>query len=72
MNGKVESYAKPTITSINFYRRKKKTVNKGFHARISLRASSPLWVRKASLARTRERAAKPRGAEERRACNDLP
>ena len=32
----------------------------------SLRASSPIWASKASLARTRER-----GAEERRACNHL-
>ena len=32
----------------------------------SLRASSPIWASEASLARTRER-----GAEERRACNDL-
>ena len=39
--------------------------------RVSLRASSPIWASEASLARTRERAAKPRGAEERRACNDL-
>ena len=31
--------------------------------------SSPIWASEASLARTRERAAKPRGAEERRACN---
>ena len=31
----------------------------------SLRASSPIWASEASLARTRERAAKPRGAEER-------
>ena len=38
---------------------------------VSLRASSPIWTSEASLARTRERAAKPRGAEERRACNDL-
>ena len=37
----------------------------------SLRASSPIWASEASLARTRELAAKPRGAEERRACNDL-
>ena len=29
----------------------------------SLRASSPIWASKASLARARERAAKPRGAE---------
>ena len=29
----------------------------------SLRASSPIWASDASLARTRERAAKPRGAE---------
>ena len=29
----------------------------------SLRASSPIWASEASLARTRERAAKPRGAE---------
>ena len=35
----------------------------------SQRASSPIWASEASLARTRERAAKPRGAEERRACN---
>ena len=34
---------------------------------ISLRASSPIWASEASLARRRERAAKPRGAEERRA-----
>ena len=33
-------------------------------AKFSLRASSPpIWVSEASLARTRERAAKPRGAE---------
>ena len=31
----------------------------------SLRASSPIWASEASLARTRERAAKPRGADER-------
>ena len=37
----------------------------------SLRGSSPIWASEAGLARTRERAAKPRGAEERRACNDL-
>ena len=36
----------------------------------SLRASSPIWVSETSLSRTRERAAKPQGAEERRACND--
>ena len=36
-----------------------------------LRASSPIWASEVSLARKRERAAKPRGAEERRACNDL-
>ena len=35
----------------------------------SLRASSPIWASEASLARTRERAAKPRGAGERRAYN---
>ena len=35
----------------------------------SLRASYPIWASEASLARTRERAAKPRGAGERRACN---
>ena len=35
----------------------------------SLRASSPIWASKASRARTRERAAEPRGAGERRACN---
>ena len=35
----------------------------------SLRASSPVWVSEASLVRTHEQAAKPRGAEERRACN---
>ena len=35
----------------------------------SLRASSPIWASETSLARTRERAAKPRGAEERRACS---
>ena len=33
--------------------------------RDSLRASSPIWASETSLARTRERAAKPRGAEER-------
>ena len=33
----------------------------------SLRASSPIWSSEASRARTRERAAKPRGAEESRA-----
>ena len=32
----------------------------------SLRASSPNWASEASLARTRERAAKPRGAGERK------
>ena len=37
----------------------------------SLRASSPIWASEASLARTREQVAKPRGAGERRACNDL-
>ena len=37
----------------------------------SLRASSPIWASEASLARTHDRAALPRGAEERRACNDL-
>ena len=37
----------------------------------SLRASSPIWASETSLARTRERAAKPRGAEERRACGFL-
>ena len=31
----------------------------------SLRASSPIWASETSLARMRERAAKPRGAEER-------
>ena len=31
----------------------------------SLRASSPIWASETSLKRTRERAAKPRGAEER-------
>ena len=35
----------------------------------SLRASSSIWASEASRARTRERAAKPRGAGERRACN---
>ena len=35
----------------------------------SLRASSPIWASEVSLARTRERAAKPRGARERGACN---
>ena len=41
---------------------------------VSLRASPPIWASETSLARTRENAresAKPRGAEERRACNDL-
>ena len=42
-----------------------------FRHHFSLQASSPIWTSEASLARTRERAAKPRGAEERRACNDL-
>ena len=32
----------------------------------SLRASSPIWASEASRERTRERAAKPRGTEERR------
>ena len=40
---------------------------------VSLRASSPIWASEASLARMRERAAKPRGAGERpqnrRACS---
>ena len=35
------------------------------HYGSSLRASSAIWASEASLARTRERAAKPRGAEER-------
>ena len=35
----------------------------------SLRASSPIWASEASLARTCERAAKPRGAEERTPCS---
>ena len=35
------------------------------HTCDSLRASSPIWASETSLARTRERAAKPRGAEER-------
>ena len=36
----------------------------------SLRASSPVWAGETGLAKTRERAAKLREAEERRACND--
>ena len=32
---------------------------------VSLRASSPIWTSEVSLARKRERAAKPQGAEER-------
>ena len=35
----------------------------------SLRASSPIWASEASRARTRKRAAEPRGAGEGRACN---
>ena len=37
----------------------------------SLQTSSPIWASEASLARMHEQVAKPRGAEERRACNDL-
>ena len=37
----------------------------------SLRASSPNWASEASLARTRERAAKPRGAGERKLSGDI-
>ena len=39
----------------------------GIHIQVnhSLRASSPVWASETGLARTRERAAKPRGAEER-------
>ena len=37
-----------------------------FIFQFSLRASSPIWASETSLARTRERAAKPRAAEERR------
>ena len=36
--------------------------NGSHRLQISLRASSPIWAREASLARTGERAAKPRGA----------
>ena len=36
-----------------------------FNVKYNLRASSPIWASEASLARTRERAVKPRGAEER-------
>ena len=36
-----------------------------FNVKYSLRASSPIWASEASLARTRERAGKPRGAAER-------
>ena len=46
-------------------------VRKGGSAWISLQASSPIWASEASLARTRERAARPQGAEKRRGCNDL-
>ena len=38
---------------------------------ISLRVSSPFGASEASLARTRDLAAQPRGAKERRACNHL-
>jgi len=38
---------------------------------IILLASSLIWAGEASLARMREQVAKPRGAEERRACNNL-
>ena len=41
------------------------------HNLLACGASSPIWASEVSLARTQERAAKPRGAEERRACNDL-
>ena len=34
------------------------------HPEASLLASSPVWASKTGLARTRERAAKPRGAED--------
>ena len=37
------------------------------HLQSSLRSSSLIWASEESLVRTRERAAKPRGAEERRA-----
>ena len=45
---------------------KKEGKGKIHRARLRLRASSPIWARKASLARTREP-----GPEKRRACNDL-
>ena len=38
-----------------------------FRCPISLRASSPIWASETSLTRTRERAAKPRGARSREA-----
>ena len=38
----------------------------------SLRASSPIWASEASRERTRKRAAKPRGTEERRNLLSLP
>ena len=41
-------------------------VRRQFKLLASLRASSPFWASEVSLARKRER-----GAEERRACNDL-
>ena len=40
--------------------------NQAIKQNSSLRASSPIWASEASLARTREQAAKPRGEEEPR------
>ena len=44
-------------------------VSNDIKEKLSLLARPPVWASKTGLARTRERAAKPRGAEERRACN---
>ena len=43
----------------------KKSFETGIQKCRSLRANSPIWASETSLARTRERAAKPRGASER-------
>ena len=47
----------------------RKNCVENFYLNTSLRASSPIGASEASVARTREQAAKPRGAGERRACN---
>ena len=52
-NVKLESFTSKCSTTAT------QCTKRGMH--VSLRASFPIWASKASLARTRERAAKPRG-----------